>query len=97
MELALGIKQIIALNLHPRVQGVDALLQTLSAMLIGFGVKSPEQKIAAMKQSMGFLVDINQFSADGTGAELGHGQPATTKRASNGASGSVSKSLPVSI
>lgn len=67
-----GIEQVVALDAHAGVQGVDAFLQACAAVFVLFTVIGAKQKVATMKQGVGFLIDIDQLSANCAGTELGH-------------------------
>ncbi len=71
-ERVSGVEEVVALDAHAGIQGIYAFLQSRAAVFIFFTIKGPQQKIAAMKEGVRFLVDIDQLSADGACAELGH-------------------------
>ena len=58
------------------------LLQADPAVFVLFAVEGAQQEVAAMKEGVGLLVDVDQLAADGAGAELGHGSgpPAALQR-----------------
>jgi len=65
-----GIKQIVAAGFHALVENVNASLEFLTSMLIGFRVEGTQQEITAMKKVVRFLLDIHKFSTNRTGPEL---------------------------
>ena len=64
----LCVEQVLPLERKPCIQDIDFFTQFLSLRRVDFLVELLEQKIAAVKQRMSLFLDVDHFTADGTGS-----------------------------